>query len=228
MANIVQTIGILVLFIGCASVRAQVDAAMCGPIKSGFGPFDYRPERDPPTAGTGDHTTKLRLVESAHFQPVVEMLISAAKSKALPGGDIDYTLRAFPNHHRALLTVIRYGEKYKSDKPYGLTFTVECYLERAARFANDDPLVRMIYSSFLYKKNRQPEAIAHLEYATKLAADNGFTHYNIGLFYTEMKIYDKALASAHRAIELGFDRTELPELIKAAGKWQEPATERKP
>lgn len=228
MAKIVRTIGFVVLLIGCTSLFAQVSEVMCGPIKTGFGPFDYRPERDPPTAGTGDHVTKLRLVEGAHFTPGVEMLISAAKSKGSPGGDIDYTLRAFPNHHRALLSVMRYGEKLKSDMPYGLKFTVECYFERAVRFANDDPIVRMIYSTYLDKNKRRPEAITQLEHATKLAADSGFTHFNIGLFYTEMKVYDKALSSAHRAMELGFERTELREQIKAAGQWQEPVAEQKP
>lgn len=228
MTTFLRALGLLTLSVGCSGVFAQVDANFCGPLGFGFGPFDYRPERDPPTQGTGDHTVKLGLVEGAHFTTEVELLIRARRSNGDPGGDIDYTLRAFPNHHRALLSVMRYGEKKASQKPAGLTVTVECYFERATRFAADDPIVRMIYSSYLAKNKRQPEALAQLEYATRLAAESGFTHYNIGLFYFEMKVYDKAVARAHRALELGFERTELADLLKTAGKWQDPVVEQKP
>lgn len=228
MTNILRALAFVALILNCASVAAQVDANFCGPIKNHFGPFDFRPERDPPTLGTGDHTRKLNLVESPHFPPIVELLIRGNRSGIDPGGDLDYTLRAFPNHHRALLSVIRYGEKKGTETPAGLKYTVECYLERAVRFAADDPIVRMLYSSYLAKKKRQPEAMAQLEYATGLAAESAFTHYNIGLFYLDMKIYDKAVSRAHRALELGFERTELADLLKAAGKWQDPVVVQKP
>lgn len=228
MTNITRVLGFIALITACSAVSGQVSASFCGPIANTFGPFDFRPEKDPPTQGTGDHTVKLGLVEGAHFTAEVEMLIRARRSNGDPGGDIDYTLRAFPNHHRALLSVMRYGEKKASQKPNGLTYVVECYFERAIRFAADDPIVRMIYSSYLAKNKRQPEAMAQLEYATGLAAQSAFTHYNIGLFYFEMKVYDKALARAHRALELGFERTELADLLKTASKWQDPVVEQKP
>lgn len=217
----------VLLLIG-SPVFAQVDAGFCGPLANAFGPFDYRPEKDPPTGGVGDHKHKLGLVEGAHFTDVVELLIRGRSGGQDPGGDIDYTLRAFPNHHRALLSVMRYGEKKGTQKPAGLTYSVECYFERALRFARDDALVRMIYSTYLTKNKRQPEAIAQLEQATVLAGDNPFTNYNLGLLYFDMKIYDKSLAQAHRAQELGFERAELRDLLKAAGQWQEPALAQKP
>lgn len=217
----------LMLLIG-SPVFAQVDSGFCGPLSGGFGPFDYRPEKDPPTLGTGDHKHKLGLVEGAHFTTEVELLIRGHRSGDDPGGDIDYTLRAFPNHHRALLSIMRYGEKKGNQKPAGLMYVVECYFERAIRFARDDALVRMIYATYLTKYKRQPEAVAQLEQATVLAGDNPFTHYNIGLVYFDMKIYDKSLAQAHRAQELGFERTELRDLLKATGRWQEPAPVQKP
>ena len=218
----------LFLIFFCFPAFAQVSAQFCGPIENGFGPFDYRPERDPPTQGTGDHITKLGLVEGAHFTKEVELLIRGHRSGDDPGGDLDYTLRAFPNHHRALLSVMRYGEKKKSAKPAGLRFDVECYFERALRFTSDDAIVRMIYSTYLSKNNRQAEAIAQLEQATALAGKNGFTHYNIGLVYFDMKLYDKGLAQAHRALALGFERENLRDLLKKANKWQEPTVEPKP
>ena len=212
----------------CLPAFAQVSAQSCGPIGNGFGPFDYRADRDPYTAGTGDHNTKLGLVEGAHFTKEVELLIRGHRSGEDPGGDIDYTLRAFPNHHRALFSVMRYGEKKKSPKPAGLSVAVECYFERALRFKSDDAIVRMIYSTYLTKNNRQAEAIAQLEQATVLAGENGFTHYNVGLIYYDMKLYDKSLARAHRAMALGFENEVLRDLLKNAKQWREPTDEPQP
>ncbi len=176
------------------------------------------------------HAEKRRLVESAHFTARVEMLVGAQSSGKIgpPGADIDYTLRAFPNHHRALVSVVKYGERKGVPKPEGLRYDVECYFERAVRFKANDPIVRMLYATYLAKHNRQPEAVVHLQQATFIAAGNPFTHFNVGLVYFDMKMYDKALASAHRAQELGFDRTELRDLLKTAGHWQEPAADAKP
>lgn len=217
-----KTLLIFCLFLSPLPAFAQVDANYCGSLNNGFGPFDYRPDRDPPTQGTGDHKTKIGLVEGAHFTKEVELLIRGHRSGVDPGGDLDYTLRAFPNHHRALMSVMRYGEKKGTRKPAGLRHDVECYFERGIRFRSDDPIVRMIYATYLTKNNRSPEAVAQLEQATRIASDNAFTHFNIGLTYFDLKIYDKALTQAHQAMALGFERTELRDLLQKAGQWQEP------
>jgi tetratricopeptide (TPR) repeat protein len=203
-------------------VLAQVDSGTCGTLKNHFGPFDYRSDKFVPTDNE-THSHKLYLVESAHFYPRIEALISAEKKGRNPvGDDIDYTLRVFPNHHRALMAVKRLGEREQSQKPHGLRLVVECYFERAVRFRPDDAIVRMIYSTYLSSNKRVPEAIAQLEQATSIAGDSAFTHYNIGLTFFDLKIYDKALVQAHRALALGFERTELQELLQKAGQWQEP------
>ena len=209
-------------------VFAQVNESICGPLANNFGPYDFRPEkfvRD----DMDSHTTKRGLVEGAHFTPRVEFLIGS-QSKSMsqsepPGGDIDYTLRAFPNHHRALMSVMKYGERKKSKQPAGLRYSVECYFERALRFKPDDTIARMLYATYLTKNSRLPEAVSQLEASDSLAAENPFTHYNIGLVYFDMKNYGKALAQAHRATALGFERTELRDLLKGVNKWQEPQVE---
>ena len=218
----------LCLFFAGFPVFAQVNESLCGPLGNNFGPYDYRPEkfvRD----DMDSHTAKRILVEGAHFTPRVELLIGS-QSKSMsqsepPGGDIDYTLRAFPNHHRALMSVMKYGERKKSDKPAGLRYIVECYFERAVRFAPTDTIARMLYATYLIKNSRIPEAVSQLEISTTIAADNAFTHYNIGLVYFDMKNYGKALAQAHQAIALGFPRTELRDLLKGVKQWQEPQVE---
>ncbi len=194
-----------------APVLAQSGAG-CGPLysESQYGPYDYRTDRD-----------KLPIVLGAHFTPEVEALIRG-KTSARPGTDIDYTLRAIPNNHRALIAMMRLGEKEKTPQPNGSRYSVQCWFERAITFRPDDAVVRMIYSTFLGKYGRLPEANAQLELATVHAKDNAFTHYNIGLHYFDLKNYDKALAQAHRAIALGFGQTALREQLQRVGKWSEP------
>ena len=83
-------------------------------------------------------------------------------------------------------------------------------------------LVRMIYAGHLGRTSREKEALAQLDYVAQSAADNPFTHYNLGLLYLELGRHDKALAQAHAALQLGLPRTELRDALKKAGKWVEP------
>ena len=205
--------GTLIAFITSTATIAQVAPSSCGELRppGQFGPFDYRTAQ-----------SQLPIVEKYHFTPTVEALISGSTAE-LPGNDLDYTLRAFPNHHKALIAMVRYGEKMKSPKPSGLNYPVECYFDRALRFQPDDTIVRMFYARFLSKRERTQEARQQLERATTTAGDNGFTHYNIGLIYFDFKDYDKALVQAHKAIALGFIRPALREQLQGIGKWIEPA-----
>ena len=193
-----------------SNAQAQLGPANCGPIENAFGPFDYRTVRG----------TQLRLVEGAHFTSSVEMLIKG-KSGYI-GGDLDYTLRAFPNHHRALLSMMRYGERLKVPKVPGARYEVECYFVRAVTFQPDDVVARMLFAQYLLSAKRRDEALRQLAACQPLAQDNPFTHYNLGLSYVEAEQYDQALKHAHTAISLGFPRTELREKLQAKGQWKEP------
>jgi tetratricopeptide (TPR) repeat protein len=228
--KILRTLCLAHLVLLTFPVLSQVSADTCGPLGNGFGPFDYRADHQGSSASPGadlPYAQRRVLIDGAHFTPRVENLIGAQSGGQIgpPGADLDYTLRAFPNHHRALLSVMRYGEKMRSFKPEGLRWVVECYFERAIRFKSDDAIVRILYSTYLTQNNRQPEAVAQLERATALAGDNPFTHFNVGLTYFDMKLYDKALTQAHKAMELGFTRVELQDLLKGVNKWQEPKIE---
>lgn len=198
---------------GSPAVYAQSQApSACGPLVSAgqYGPYDYRT----------DHKW-LPIVLGAHFTPEVEALIRG-KTSAHPGADIDYTLRAIPNHHRALMAMMRLGEKEKTPQPRGSRYSVECWFSRALQFRANDAIVRMIYSTFLHRQGRLPEANTQLDRATDDAADNAFTHYNIGLHYFDLGNYDKALIQAHQAMALGFPHTALREQLVRVGKWQAP------
>lgn len=193
----------------CAVSQAQT-ASACGSLSNAFGPFDYRSVRG----------NNLSIVESFHFTSSVELLIGG-KSGTL-GQDIDYTLRAFPNHHRALLALMNYGEKLKSAMPPGTRHTVECYFIRAMLFQPDDVVARMLYVKYLAIKNRKADALQQLESTAFHAGDYGFTYYNMGLLYMELGEQKLALAMAHKAEENGFSRPELKQLLEAAGQSREP------
>ncbi|MDC8786156.1 hypothetical protein [Roseateles koreensis] len=217
---------ILGLSLSCAcAAHAQVSEGICGPLRGGhYGPYDYRPDHHKQAAGDQmPHSDKRVLVEGAHFTPRVENLVGAQSGGQMgpPGADLSYTLRAFPNNHRALVSVVRYGEKFKTENPPALQYPVECYFERAIRFAPDDVIVRIIYASYLTNKNRHDEAVAQLKISTTLAKDNPFTQYNIGLAYFDLKEYSLALEQAHRAASLGFERSELSDKLKSVGQWQD-------
>ena len=205
----------------CASAYAQPSSSICGGLRNSFGPYDYRDQ-----VGSTDYKNNpnnpLFLVESAHFRVEMEALIRGGQGERSDvGPEFDYTLRAFPIHHKALEAMIRLGEKQHTDQPKGARYTIDCWFERATRFQPSDAIVRMIYAIYLGKQKRLPDAMKQLEMANDLAKENGFTHYNIGLIYLDLKEPDRALEQAHIAYALGMQHTELREKLTRSGHWRE-------
>ena len=200
--------GLAGLVVIALDAGAQGTTFACGPLNAASA--DYLVEKH-----------QVAQSEQYHFTPEVEALIRG-KSTATIGSDIHWMLDLYPNHHRALVAMMRLGEKQKTPMPGGAKYTVDCYFERAVRFRPDDMISRMLYASFLAKNGRRADAAAQLDVVNKNASDNPFTHYNLGLIYLEMQEYDKALTQAHKAKELGFGRAELRDKLKAAGKWRDP------
>ncbi|MDP3085872.1 MAG: ABC transporter permease [Rubrivivax sp.] len=188
---------------------AQISTVECGSLVNAYGPYDYRVYKD---------SIEIQRVDQHHFTPLVEGLIKPIARHF--GGDMDYTLRASPNHHRALITMARWSERLKNPTPPDASYTVDCYFDRAMRFAQDDLVVRMIYAGHLGRTGRKADALAQLDHVAA-KADNAFTHYNAGLAYFDLQEFDKALKQAHAAARLGMPRTELRERLKAQGKWVE-------
>lgn len=185
----------------------------CGPLlrpQGQYGPYDFRTNKD-----------KLPVVVNNHFTPIVEQLIGGQTSIS-PGGDIDFTLRAIPNHPNALMSMMLLGEKEKTDTPRGSRYTMECWFERAIRFSPDDNVVRMIYTTYLIKTNRHTDAQKQLAIVLATAKDNAFTHNNVGLLYFDLGDHQKALVQAHKAMELGLNRPALREKLQSVGKWSDP------
>ena len=98
-----------------AAVSAQ-DGPCGNPFRNHFGPYDYR---------SASADTKA-LVEKVHFTPGVEaMTRPSTTTYARMAGDVAYTLHVVPNHPRALLTMMRLGERFKTDQADGAAFAVE-------------------------------------------------------------------------------------------------------
>lgn len=189
------------------AANAAVDDIICGKLANGYGPFDFRTDK-----------TELPVVEYHHLTAVVLNLVSG-QTGVYPGGDLDYTLRAFPNHPTALMAMLRLGDKTQMDRPKGARYSVECYLYRAWRFREDDPTVRMIYATYLAKRGRSAEALAHLQDAVAMGEESANLNYNMGLVYADLKKYDEALVYAHKAYSQGFPLPGLRDKLKKAGKW---------
>ena len=200
-----RVILLMTFLVSCSSF-----AQGCGSLENSYGPFDYRTSKD-----------KLVIVEGAHFTPDVETLRSGATGAL--AGDIDYTLRTSPNHHRALNAMVNLSLRVGKEKPQGAHYTVECYFDRAFRFAPNDAIVRMIYGVYLSRINRKAEAIKALEEAKKYEIDNANVYYNLGLVYLDVKDYPNALKNAQMAYQLGAQLPGLRNRLREAGRWREGA-----
>lgn len=200
--------------LGLTGGPATAQQMACGDLKAGYGPFDYRRHRG----------ETLDIVERVHFTGRIEALsLGTSATRDSLGSDIAYTLRSFPNHHRALIAMTKWGDRHRTQQPPGSEYTVQCWYERAARFAPDDTVVRALYAQFLAKNNARDQALQQLAVAREHAKDNPFSHYNLGLVYFELKEFDLALKQAHAARKLGFPREELAEMLKRENRWQEPS-----
>lgn len=183
----------------------------CGPLLGvGYGPFDYR------TATSDVKAT----VESAHFTPDVANLRSGSTGSV--GADLDYTLRAFPNHPRALLAMSTLGQRKNVNKPTGAKWTVDCYFDRAIRWRPDDPMVRLVVGIHLTRRGQKDQARAQLEIAAQNAIDDANFRYNLGLAFLDAGDADSALAQAWRAEALGYELRGLRRRLEAMGKWRDP------
>ena len=181
-------------------------------ITSGVGPYDYRHPGDTPDIPGGIAAN----LEGNHLRPE-----TLALTDRNAGADLDYVIRAVPNHPRALLAMVRLAQKMKSENLKIGVFTVPCHFIRSITFAPDDPMVRFAYGLYLSHFGKKEAALAQFLKAEELGADNANNLYNIGLLYVDLRDYDKGLAYAKRAYAAGFPLPGLRDKLKRAGKWQE-------
>lgn len=169
-------------------------------------------------------TSRLQVVEEYHFGPHTEALVRPMQIGGAIGGDIDYTLWGYPNHHRALAALTRLGAREGTNKPKGAQFTIDCYFRRALRFVPDDHVTRMLYASYLVTQKHLAEARRHIDFVSQQSTESPLTLANAGLIYLQLGELDIALVLAHRSMALGWQPIELKRSLEKAGKWVEPGS----
>lgn len=201
----------------CATVllsasAAAADSGYCGPLSAGhYGPYDYRMRG----------SVNLDVVERAHFTREVEAGIRG--STGYLGQDLNYTLRAIPNHPRALSTLSQIAVRKKTLKIEHMMYPVECYFDRALRFVPDDGVVKVIYGGYLHSVGRSNEALKMLQAAVELLPQDPTANYNLGLVYFARKDYSAAMRHARVAYDLGFPLPGLKNKLAGVGKWEQEA-----
>ena len=174
-----------------------------------IGPLDYR----------NAEACAIEIVEKRHFTRQVETLKSGARGTI--GEDIAYTLRAFPNHPRALRSAAEYERRKGREAVKDMGMSTECWLNRAVAFRVADPSVRIIAANEQIKRGQTGEAREHLVIAAENSGGNPIILYNLGLLYFELGDHERSMAFAKQAYALGVDLPGLREKLTRAGKWQE-------
>jgi tetratricopeptide (TPR) repeat protein len=198
----------MVLLAGVAAPAiSQENRVGCGELANAYGPYDYS---DP---------VHLRdnwpIVEYYHFTREVQNLIRGRSDTI--AGDLDYTLRAFPNNYLALDAVARY--QLANPRPDPRYYTVECYFDRALRWRPEDARVYMTYAIYLNKKGDTAGARKRYEEALSLDPLDAEINYNAGLFYLAQKDYEKARAHAETAYAAGVQFQGLRNKLVALKVW---------
>jgi tetratricopeptide (TPR) repeat protein len=185
----------------------------CGTLENAYGPYDY--------SNPQHRAELLPVVENAHFDANVRNLKGAAhrnKKDVQVPGDIDYTLRAFPNHHVALDAMGRYWLLHRTESPYVGRYTPDCWFERAVRFKPEDGTVYLVHGIFLYRQGKYADAAKKYEQALELMPNSAEVHYNFGLLYVATGELDLAVEHANRAYGLGFPLPGLRRMLANAGR----------
>lgn len=170
------------------------------------------------------------VVESFHFTAEIQREAMRGDSQRPIRGtwsDLDYTLRRFPNHPRALYMMGIFElrlRKFNEEAWRKLTMEPEflpsiCYFERAARFAPDDAGVPNALGILLHRAGKPEEALKSFQKAVELAPEAPEAHYNLGLSQFALGRYQQAAISARRAYELGYQKQDLKIKLKRKGHW---------
>lgn len=195
-----------------------------------FGPFDYYDLKNTPRDA-------LSLVERAHFGP--KTLNEARRGDwCFYWGDLDYTLRAFPNHPRALVAMADFLTTHErpcdrhhkaNPSPIDLAYEIEhgswkdldpdYYFQTGIKFRPQYAATRILYGQYLQRVGRLDDALKEFAGAEKVQPDSADAHYYLGLAYFQKGDKDKALMHAKRAYALGQKQLQLQEKLIAAGLW---------
>lgn len=200
------------IFSSTANALGKRNNRTCGiengmPLTNAYGPWD---------ATKPEHRDKLPIVLGAHFTPEVESLLMGNRGSIM--GDIDYTLRAIPNYHRALASMSKY-QRQKNTKLSVVDdfYTAECYFERALYMQPNDPVALMLYGIHLHYSKEFEKAESKYLAALAINPFNVEVNYNIGLLYIELQQLEKAKKHAEEAYRQGYPLQGLKNRLEKVG-----------
>ncbi len=208
-----------------SQTRKTLEGELCVPEKNGYGPVDYTaPWAYLDSIGFRRDEKILSRVEIQHFTESVRRLVRGNAGGTLMG-DLDYTLRAVPNHHPALYSVIELyfqvkGGRKLSASERRLLFP-ECYLQRAITYRPEDPMNYLLFGIYLHRRGLYEQALGLYRKAVGLNPGFAEAHYDMGLTLAAMEQWDDARKSAERAYALGYPLDGLKRILQRAGHWQE-------
>lgn len=189
------------------SVKAQGGA--CGELNTANRLGDYV---DPA------HADYLKVVQGGHFNSDVENLVRGL-STADPMGDIRYTLRRFPNHHRALNAMSRYYYLHLNSYLRDGYTSPDCYFGWAMQFRPNDGMVALLYAIHLHRGKRTDDALLQYQTAIELAPNSAEAHYNFGLLYVDIGDTTRARDQAISAYQLGYPLQGLKDRLRRENVW---------
>lgn len=192
----------------------------CEPLKlSANGPpFDYNDQ-------SGIARERLRLAEGAHF--TVSVRSGTAGNAGSLIGDLDFVLRAFPNHPYALSVMADVQQRPGFSRQHPLRKdmyypTLNCYFQRALQIAPHDAAIYLVMAINQHKLKRFEQAKNYYLKAISLKPDAAEAHYNLGLLFVSTGELEQALQHAHSAYNLGYPLPGLKEQLRNRGVWREP------
>ena len=188
-----------------AFAQAEID---CGALENPYGPYDYT---------NGEHRVKyMPIVVGAHFNRDVQTL-RKGQSTADPLGDLDYVLRAFPNHHPALDSMTRYF--LQGGRASGTLHTAECYFDRATRFKPDDGMVYLLFGTYLHRLKNYDAAARQSDRSLSLLGDSPDAFYNYALLKADQGNWSQARKYAIEAYSLNHPLQGLKRKLQRNKSW---------
>jgi tetratricopeptide (TPR) repeat protein len=156
----------------------------------------------------------LKSVEKYHMKPAEDEI--RQKRYQAAWGDIDFMLRAFPNHPQVLLLMIDLCAKWKSPR---CTDDLAGRFERAIAVNPRAPNTFVVLGIYQQRNRAYREAISSYERALALDPESVNAHYNLGLAYLDAKNYELANQHAQQAYRLGAQLPGLRAKLTKAGRW---------
>ena len=170
-----------------------------------------------------NRSEKLPVVEKFHFNGEVFRLESGITAVD-PTGDLDYTLRAFPNHHLALDAMARLHRERGAQKLPKATYSLPCYFDRARRMAPHDATVLNIEGVHYFAVGDLDAAETALKEGLTLSPQSPEIAYNLGLLYVRKGNYDGAMRYAQIAYDNGYPLPGLKKQLMDKGAWKNGVT----